>query len=126
MSLIGRFLTGDYSVIRSQRGTYVRGRYVAGPTETIKVCGSLQPSNARELKLPEEGNRLKQYWKFYSDAPITVNSMATLSKGDKVIINGEEYRAMSLITWENTDLDYFMTVLWREPEQISDGKGSGA
>lgn len=124
MSLVGRFLTGEYTVIRSQSGTYVRGRYVAGPTEEIKVDGSLQPSNARELKLPEEGNRLRQYWKLYSDEPVLVNSMATLAKGDKVVINGELYRAMALTSWQDVDLPYHMTVLWREPEQASDGKGS--
>jgi hypothetical protein len=42
-----------------------------------------------------------------------------------VIINGEEFRAMALTTWQGTDLDYFMTVLWRSPEQDSDGVGSG-
>ena len=118
-------MTGEYVVLRSKRGTYVRGRYTAGPPEEIKVDGSLQPSNARELKLPEEGNRLRQYFKFYTDQPVVVNSMATLSRGDKVIINGEEFRAMALTTWQGTDLDYFMTVLWREPEQADDGAGSG-
>jgi hypothetical protein len=125
MSLIDHFLTGDYKVKRSKRGTYIKGRYVAGPEEELEVSGSLQPTNARQLKLSEEGNRLRQYWKFYSDQPILVNSMATLSKGDRVIVNGEEYRAMALTTWAGTSLDYFMTILWREPEQKSDGKGSG-
>ncbi len=125
MSLTQRFMTGEYVVLRSKRGTYVRGRYTAGEPEEIKVDGSLQPSNARELKLPEEGNRLRQYFKFYTDQPVVVNSMATLSRGDKVVINGEEFRAMALTTWQGTDLDYFMTVLWREPEQQSDGAGSG-
>ena len=118
-------MTGEYVVLRSKKGTYVRGRYTAGPPEEIKVDGSLQPSNARELKLPEEGNRLRQYFKFYTDQPVVVNSMATLSRGDKVIINGEEFRAMALTTWQGTDLDYFMTVLWRETEQADDGVGSG-
>jgi hypothetical protein len=125
MTLIQRFLTGDYTVVRSSRGDYVKGRYVAGPKETLFVCGSLQPSNARELKLPEEGNRLKQFWKFFTDAPILVNSMATLANSDVVVVNGEEYRAMSSIIWQNVDLEYFMTVLWREPSQSNDGRGAG-
>lgn len=117
-------MTGKYKVVRSSSGSYVRGRYVAGPTEEITVSGSLQPSNARELKLPEEGNRLRQYWKLFTDAPLLVNSMATLARGDKVVINGEQYRAMSLLTWQGVKLPYFMTVLWREPEQKSDGTGA--
>lgn len=117
MSLISRFLTGDYTVIRSSKGTYVKGRYVPGPKETIDVSGSLQPTNARELKLSEEGNRVRQYWKFYTDAPVVVINTKTLADSDRVLVNGESYRAMSLTLWQNTNLDYFMTVLWREPEQ---------
>jgi hypothetical protein len=124
MTLISRFLTGDYVVYRMENGTYIRGRYVEGRKKKIIVSGSLQPTTARELKLPEEGNRLKQFWKFFTDEPIVVNSMRTLADSDHVIINGDSYRAFSLTTWAGTDLDYFMTILWREPEQSSDGKGA--
>ena len=117
MTLVARFMTGEYEVQRPKRGAYVRGRYVRGEVETIKVSGSLQPTNARELKLPEEGNRLKQFFKFFTDEPVLVGSTATLAEPDTVVVNGETYRAMSLLTWAGTDLDYFATVLWREPEQ---------
>lgn len=125
MTLVQRFMTNSYTVVRTLRGKYVKGFYEPGPTQTIQVSGSLQPTNARELKLPEEGNRLKQFWKFFTDQPVLVNSMATLADSDKVMVNGESYRAMALTTWQGTDLDYFVTILWREPEQSSDGKGSG-
>ena len=124
MSLIGRFLTGEYTVFRSKPGTYVKGRYVPGAKSKIKVSGSLQPTNARELKLPEEGTRFKQFWKFYTDEPVLLVSARTLADSDYVEINGEQYRAMSLTTWQGTDLDYFMTILWREPQQADDGKGA--
>jgi hypothetical protein len=125
MTLIGRFLTGDYLVKRTASGHYVKGRYYPGPQEEIRVCGSLQPTSARELKLPEEGNRLKQYWKFYTDEPILTDSMKTLGTADKIFVNGDEYKAMAPLRWEGTNLDYFMTIIWREPEQSSDGKASG-
>lgn len=124
MSLIARFMTGTYKVIRSSQGTYIKGRYVAGPTCEICVDGSMQPSNARELKLPEEGNRLRQYFKFYTDEPVLTNNMATLASPDTVIIDGDTYRAMAPLSWKGTDLDYFMTILWRDPEQASDGSDS--
>ena len=123
MSLIARFMTGEYSVIRSSQGTYKKGRYVPGPKQTITVSGSMQPTNARELKLPEEGNRLKQYYKFYSDEAILTGSMATLASPDVIKINGETFKAMAPLNWQGTHLDYFMTVVWREPEQSSDGIG---
>lgn len=117
MTLVARFLTGEYVVTRSTKGTYVKGRYVPGPTQEITVAGSLQPTNARELKLVEEGNRLRQYWKFYTDEPIVVIDTKSLADSDRVTVNGESYRAMALTTWAGTNLDYFVTVLWREPEQ---------
>jgi hypothetical protein len=124
MSLIARFMTGEYKVIRPKCGTYVRGRYVRGETEEICVSGSLQPTNARELKLPEEGNRLKQFFKFFTDEPVLVGSARTLAEPDVIEIDGDTFRAMSLLTWKGTDLDYHMTVVWREPQQESDGVGA--
>lgn len=124
MTLISRFLTNDYVVLRSEPASYVKGRYVAGKKRKLIVSGSMQPTSARELKLPEEGNRLRQFWKFYTDEPILVNSMRSLADSDHVIINGDSYRAFSLTRYEGTDLDYHMTILWREPEQESDGKES--
>jgi hypothetical protein len=120
MTLIGHFLTGRYVVQRTSKGTYNRGRYYPGPIETVHVRGSLQPSSARELKLPEEGNRIKQYWKFYSNEKLVVDSNATLAEGDIVTINSETYRAMAVTRWEHVDLPYYMTALWREPEQSGD------
>ena len=117
MSLVQRFMTRTYKVTRSKKGTYVKGRYIPGPTETIKVDGSLQPSTARELKLPDEGNRLRQVFKFYTDKPVVTNNTKTLADADKVEINGESFKAMALTPWQGTDLDYFMTAVWREPEQ---------
>jgi hypothetical protein len=123
MTLIGRFLTGEYKVIRNSKGSYIKGRYVPGPKCEIMVCGSMQPTSARALKLPDEGNRLKQYYKFYTDERVLLNSMATLADSDIIFVNGEAYRAMELTPWEGTDLDYYMTIIWREPNQDSDGQG---
>ncbi len=123
MSLVSRFFTGEYCVKRASKGTYIKGRYQAGEIEEIYVSGSLQPTNARELKLNDEGNRLKQYYKFYTDEPVLVNSMATLADSDKIIIDGDEYRAMSVESWKGTDLPYYMTIVWRDPEQETDGTG---
>lgn len=126
MTLAQRFATGEYTVVRPKKGTYVKGRYVPGPKETITVSGSLQPTNARELKLPEEGNRLKQFFKFFTDEPVLVGSTATLAAPDTVVVDGETYRAMALTTWKGTDLDYFACVIWRDPQQADDGTGAGA
>lgn len=117
MTLIDHFMTGEYDVTRSSKGTYVRGQYQPGPVETIRVSGSLQPLSPREIKFPEEGNRLKQYFRFYTDAPIVVTDTKTLADSDRIQINGESYRVVSTEIWQNTDLDYFKSIVGREPEQ---------
>ena len=117
-------MTGQYKVKRSSGGSYVKGIYQPGPDIELNVYGSLQPTSAREMKLPEEGNRIKQMWKFFSDQPIVVSSNSTMANADIVTINGETYRAMALTIWQNVDLEYFMSVVWREPEQQDDGQGN--
>lgn len=116
-TLVQRFMTGQYTVTRMSKGSYGNnGEYMPGPVETIKVMGSLQPTNARELKLPEEGNRLRQYWKLYSDAPLLTDQTRTLASGDRVQINGDSYRVMSVEIWQNVDLPYYKSILYREPQ----------
>lgn len=101
------------------QGEYQGGFYVPGPTQTIQVRGSLQPTNARELKLPEEGNRLRQYFKFYSDQPLIAIDTKTLADSDRIQINGESYRVMSVEIWQGVyvPLPYYMSILYREAEQ---------
>lgn len=117
MSLIGNFLTGTYDVTRSGPGAYVSGEYVKGTTETVKMKGSLQPLNAREMKLVEEGTRLRQYFKFYSDQQLLVVNTKTLNKADVVTIDGTTFKVYSIENWKGVDLPYFKSILYREPEQ---------
>lgn len=117
MTLIQRFMTDTYTVIRSTGGQNVKGRYVPGPTEEIQVEGSLQPTSGREVKLPEEFARLHQIFKFYTDVRICSISAVTLADADRITINGEKYRAMSIDPWQGTDLDHFKSLVWREPQQ---------
>lgn len=134
MSLIDSFLSGQYLVKRMGPGTYVNGNYVPGCLEEINVLGSMQPTTARALKLPEEGNRLKQYFKFYTDCEIRVISERTLADSDRICINGDWFKTMELTPWQMQQrpdgdfrgirLPYFMTIIYREPEQSGDGEGS--
>jgi NADH:ubiquinone oxidoreductase subunit F (NADH-binding) len=117
MSLVSMLMTGSYTVTRMSKGTYIKGEYQAGEAQQFDVMGSLQPTNARELKLPEEGNRLKQYFKFYTDEPVFVNNTKTLADSDKILINGESFKVISVESWAGTDIPYFMSIVYREPEQ---------
>lgn len=117
MTLVGRFLTGTYTVQRKAPGTYKGGFYLAGADQNLSMQGSLQPTNARELKLPEEGARLRQYFKFYSDQPLLTINTKNLAGADTVVINGDTYKVMSIESWAGTDIPYFMSILSREPEQ---------
>ena len=118
MSIVDAFQTDVYKVTRSGPGGYTsRGRYEPGTAETIEVGGSLQPTNARELKIPEEGARLKQYFRFYTEEPVFTIGTKTLRRADVVTINDETYKIWSVEPWTGTDMDYFMAILYREPEQ---------
>lgn len=119
MTLIDRFLSTTYVITRTTSGQYQGGFYVPGPMQTLTMEGSLQPTNAKELKMPEEGDRLKQYWKFYSDTPLTTDNTVSLAKPDIVTINGETYKVMSVETWQGIgfDLPYYKSILYRTPEQ---------
>jgi len=116
-SIVERFISGTYRVKRSGPGTYLEGFYRAGDQEEFLVRGSLQPTNARELKLSEEGSRLKQYWEFYTDKPIVSINTKTLSKSDTVVINDETYKVLSQEIWQGFGLTYYKATISREPEQ---------
>ena len=119
MSLINHFLTGTYTVTRSTGGSYVKGIWRPGPTEDIQVKGSLQPLSPREIKLVEEGERLKQLYKFYTDTPLRPIDTKTLARSDKIKVNGDSFKVLSVETWQGLKvrLPHYKTVLAREPEQ---------
>lgn len=117
MTLIQRFTTNSYKLERMRAGTYINGFYQPGCLEELQIMGSLQPLNPRELKQPEEGDRLKQHWKLYSDKPLFPDNTRSLAKSDVVTLNGDTYRVMSSEIWQgHLDLPYYKSILMREPE----------
>lgn len=117
MSLIGHFITGIYEVTRPGQGTYQNGMYLSGQDETFTLEGSLQPSSAAELKIMEEGTRLKQYYVFYTDEPLLLINTKTLSGSDRVTIDGASYKVLSIEPWKGVSLPHYKSILTREPEQ---------
>lgn len=122
-SLVERFLTGSYTISRKGPGFYKDGFYQPGRDQAVTVRGSLQPLSPREIKFVEEGDRLKQLFKMYSDAPLLVDNTKTLAGADRVYINGERYKVISVENWDGTDIPYFKSVLAREPNQPPGGGG---
>lgn len=66
----------------------------------------------------EEGYRLKQLWRFYSDQPLLPMGDHSLATSDRVQINGDSYRVISTESWQGlgVDLPYFKSIISREPE----------
>ena len=116
--MIGRFLTGEYEVKRSGQGFYKDGTYHHGPAETIKIRGSMQPHSPREAKMPSEGARLKQYWFFYTDAPLVPIGTKNLERADVIEVNGETYKVMSQEIWQDVGIPYYKSIIYREPENV--------
>jgi hypothetical protein len=123
MTLVQRFLTGALMVTRKGPGFYKNGFYQAGIDQTLIINGSLQPLSAREIKFVEEGDRLKQLFKLYSDAPILTDDMRKLSGADRVRINDNSYKVISVEYWQGTALPYYKSILAREPNQPPGGNG---
>lgn len=123
MSLVERFLSGTYTVTRNRGVKYIEGFPQDQGEETIKVRGSMQPMSAREMKFLEEGVRLKQAWNFYSDAPLLAVGTRRLARADTVKILDdtrgvtETYKVISTESWHGFGLEYYKSVLAREPEQ---------
>ena len=120
---IGHFLNGEYEVTRSTGGYYKDGYYVENEPETITIIGSLQPLNPREDKMPEEGERLKQMFKFYSTEPLLTLNTKSLAESDVVTINGDTFKVVAVEKWSNefgfggVDFPHYKTLLQREPQQ---------
>lgn len=118
LSLIDSFMTGAYTVKRQKPGYYHDGFYQGGGTdEEVKIKGSMQPLSGREIKMVEEGYRLKQLFKFYSDKSLSVIDTKGLKDTEVVMINNERFRVISVERWMGTSLDYFKSILAREPQQ---------
>ena len=118
MSLISRLSRGTtFKITRKGQGTYQNGFYIAGADETLVVEGSMQPTTAAELKIEEEGTRLKQYYKFFTDQPILTINTQTLSDSDRVTIDGATYKVLGVAHWRALDLSHYVSTLVREPEQ---------
>jgi hypothetical protein len=122
--LINSFLTGSYLVTRSTAGTFVKGRYVPGSTETVTIKGSLQPLRGKEIKMIAEGERIQDHFTFYSDKPLVIINTKTFADADKVAINGDTYRVVGVESWQSqagfsskVDLPHYKSILKREPQQ---------
>lgn len=116
MRLINKFTTGTFKVTRSLEGYYYQGMWQEGEKVTMNVSGSMQPLTAREVKLLEEGDRLKQTFKFYTSIDIRTIGSEKLSAADRIEINGESFKVLSVEYWEGTSLPYFKSILSREPQ----------
>lgn len=120
--LIPNFLTGAYKVTRMSAGYYKDGRYVPGDTETLTIRGSLQPIGGREIKLLEEGERVKDHFFFYSNEPLSIIDTKALGRSDVMEINGETYKVIDVEGWQNQPgfgghtLPHYKTRLYREPQ----------
>lgn len=123
ISPIGKFKTGSYSVSRHASGSYVDGRYVAGVLETLTVEGSMQPLSGRNIEMVEEGERITDYFTFWSDKRLSLASTVTLGRSDVITINNETYKCvgtrifLNKTNYSGIKLPHYETTLKREPQQ---------
>ena len=123
ISPIRKFRTGKYNVSRHTNGSHVKGRYVSGALETLSIEGSMQPISGRNIDMVPEGERITDYYTFWSDIRLSLANTVSLGKSDIITINNETYKCIGTIIWINEDgfsgvkLPHYQTTLKREPQQ---------
>ena len=118
-----KHMTGSYNITRMNAGSYVDGRYVPGTTETLSLKGSMQPIGGRDIEMVEEGERITDYYTFWSLERLSLANTVSLGRADVITINNETYKVVGTRIWINNTgfsgmkLPHYQTTLKREPQQ---------
>lgn len=90
-----------YIVERMTAGTFseTTGVYSPGPTTQLSIQASVQPLGPEEVVSIPEGDRARERFRFYSEAPLQLGDTATGRRADVVIIGGKKYMAETVERW---------------------------
>jgi hypothetical protein len=91
----------EYTITRSEAGSYVDGRWDAGSTSTITVTASVQPGKPTQdelLKLPA-GDRNRASVRIYTDSLLRTADESQGLIADFLTWAGEQWEVMLLDTW---------------------------
>ncbi len=72
------------------------GFFVKGQTSNISIRGSLQPMNFKELMTLPEGNRDKEWLKFYTTTELFTDQTSPFRSSDVITVNCRKYKVMQI------------------------------
>lgn len=81
-------------------GSYSGGLYVPATTETVSINMSIQPFKGAEILALPEGERVKSYYKTYSEAPLFAANPTTKQQADTINFQGNQYVVMAEGQWD--------------------------
>jgi hypothetical protein len=96
-----RFGARVYSVTRSLGGEYDEetGKYTPGATSALEIMASVQPLGPEQVASMPEGDRTRERFNFYSEAPLQLGDTTTGRKADVVRVGEFDYEAESVERW---------------------------
>jgi hypothetical protein len=99
----------SYTVTRSSEGTYVKGKWVNGPLQTLDIDASIQPLSGTDTMRLEEGDRTKESRKLYTATRLlTKREGATPREADTIEIDGDQFQVDSVQSWVG---EYFKVIV---------------
>jgi hypothetical protein len=98
VGVIASFATGQYTVTRTEAGTYTAGRYTPGPTSTFMIDASIQPASGRDLQVLAEGEHATEVRVVYTTTELRTRAPA--HDPDRITIDGEQWEVSKFERWE--------------------------
>jgi hypothetical protein len=96
--VIESFLTGIYTVTRTQPATFTDGRAVSGSTSTFTTRACIQPASGRQLKELPEGSRSDEAVAIYSESELL--TVGATQEADTLVYRGEVWQVQNVKRWD--------------------------
>lgn len=87
----------QYTVTRSQAGSYVAGRHMPGSSATIWIRAAVQPASGRMLQSLPEGQRGNETVLVFTETPLKTRTPTT--EPDRLSIAGEFWVCVRVEPW---------------------------
>jgi hypothetical protein len=96
--VIGRFMSGTYTVTRTAAGTRTLGRYTPGASSTFSIDASVQPVTGRALQALPEGHRAEETRLVLTTTEIRTRTPT--NEADTISIDSESWAVVKVERWD--------------------------
>ena len=104
-------------VVRFGPPKFEGGVYVDNPKEEFYIWASVQPMRTADKDLVQELmplNRKMEMLRVYADVPLEMDDQINNIRGDRVIIEGENFKVLTLQVWQHLSLRHYKHLVARE------------